>query len=63
MKLYPPPKTIFNPDRSLSSEDITSGRWALYADVKCTECGKEQSVASAGSTDNGRCIRCGGRTA
>jgi hypothetical protein len=45
-----------------TAEEIRKGDHWLNADVKCEKCGKEQSLAVAGSTDNGKCIRCGGRT-
>jgi hypothetical protein len=58
LKIYPKP----NSDEGFTRDEIIRGEIFLYADVKCTECGKEQSLAMAGSIDNGKCIRCGGRT-
>ena len=62
MKLYPHPKSRNRPDGGFTADEIKRGVWALNVDVKCTECGKEQSAAMAGSTVDGQCIRCGGRT-
>lgn len=59
MKLYAPTKG----DRLITPEMIKRGEWALYVDVQCTECGKIQSAANAGSVSDGKCIKCGGRTA
>jgi len=54
MKIYPPPE-------GLDNDDIKSGRWTIYADVKCSVCGKEHALANCISSANGpRCIKCGG---
>ncbi len=58
MKIYPP----HPPKDGFTTDEINRGIHWLHADVTCENCGKEQSLASAGSTDNGTCIRCGGRT-
>lgn len=58
MKIYPDPN---NPHRGFTEQEIRSGHIWLYADVKCEECGKEQSLASVGG-HGGKCIKCGGRT-
>ena len=65
MKIYPKhniPAGLTESDRGFTAEEITRGDIWLYADVKCETCGKIQSLAMAGSTDNGKCIKCGGRT-
>jgi ribosomal protein S27E len=62
MKIYPKhdgPRE----QAGFTAEEIKRGIHWLYADVKCQECGKVQSLATAGSTDNGKCIKCGGKTA
>lgn len=61
MKIYPKHN---EPEEfaGFSAEEIRNGDHWLYTDVKCEECGKIQSLAMAGSTDNGKCIKCGGRT-
>jgi hypothetical protein len=59
MKIYPNPH---NPEGSYSAEDIRRGFHWVNTDVTCTVCGKVQPLAVAGSTDNGKCIKCGGRT-
>lgn len=61
MKIYPK-HNLQEEDRGFSAEEIRRGIHWLYTDVECEKCGKEQSVAMAGSIDNGKCIRCGGRT-
>lgn len=55
MKIYPPKE-------GFTAEDINKGIHWLYTDVKCQDCGKEQSLAMTGSIDNGKCIKCGGKT-
>ncbi len=62
MKLYPHPKSEHHPDGGFTEQEVKKGHMWLRADVTCTECGKEQSAANAGSVTNGRCIGCGGRT-
>lgn len=62
MKIYPHPKSENHPNGGFTSEEIARGEHWLRTDVTCTECGKVQSLAMAGSTDNGKCIRCGGKT-
>jgi len=62
MRIYPYPKSESRPDGGFTADEITSGQWTLRADVECTVCGKAQSLAMAGSTDNGQCIKCGGKT-
>lgn len=62
MKLYPKHEAKHEEDKGFTAEEVRRGIHWLYADVKCEECGKVQSVAMAGSTDNGKCIKCGGRT-
>lgn len=47
---------------SFTAEEIRRGEHWLYADVKCESCGKVQLLAMSGSTDNGKCIKCGGKT-
>lgn len=44
----------------MTIKDMDNGHWSLYCDVKCEDCGKEQSLAAAGGI-NGKCIRCGGK--
>jgi len=61
MKIYPHTEGR-EEYRGFTAEDIRRGLHWLKADVKCEVCGKEQSLAMAGSSDNGRCIKCGGRT-
>lgn len=61
MKLYPKPN-VPEDQAGLTAEEIRRGLHWLQVDVKCEDCGKEQSVAAAGSTDRGRCVKCGGRT-
>lgn len=61
MKMYP--KQYGTEDeQGFTAEEIRRGDQWLYTDVTCTECGKVQSLAMAGSIDNGKCIRCGGET-
>lgn len=62
MKVYPYPKSIERPDGGFTFEDIKSGHHWLRADVQCEKCLYVQSLAMAGSVDNGKCIRCGGKT-
>lgn len=51
MKMYPPP-------RGLSNEELKSGEWLLYVDVRCTDCGKEHALTN---TRDGKCVKCGGK--
>lgn len=53
---------IYAPKEGFSQDDIKQGNHWLRTDVICTVCNKEQPLAMAGSTDNGECIRCGGKT-
>ncbi len=62
MKIYPHPPGYINEDGGFTADQIKRGDHWLRTDVTCEECGKEQSLAMAGSTDNGKCISCGGRT-
>lgn len=55
MKFYPPTNKI-------TKEDLTSGKVFVWADVKCEDCNHEMPLAMAGSIDNGKCVRCGGKT-
>jgi len=56
MKLYPDVAR----KQGLSDRDILdNGTWALYADVRCQDCGKEYSLASVGGI-GGPCKKCGG---
>jgi hypothetical protein len=56
MNIYPPPKPLCDCG-GLTREELLSRHWALYADVKCVECGKEQALSN---TVNGKCCQCGG---
>jgi len=60
MKLYPKSEAPEG-QRAFTEDEIRRGVWALYADVKCTVCGKEQTLAAAGGV-GGPCVKCGGRT-
>lgn len=63
MKFYPPKATRNDPDRNgFTQDEVTSGRMFIYADVQCHDCKHVLPLAVAGSTDNGKCNRCGGRT-
>lgn len=62
MKIYPKHEPGDKKDRGFTADEIERGIHWLYADVTCEKCGKVQSVAMAGSTDNGKCIKCGGKT-
>lgn len=62
MKIYPYPPTELHPEGGFTQAEIHAGHHWLRTDVICTECGKEQSLAMAGSTDNGKCVKCGGKT-
>lgn len=53
---------IYAPKEGFSQSDIQQGQHWLRTDVNCIECGKEQPLAMVGSTDNGKCVKCGGRT-
>ena len=57
MKIYPK-----YDGESFTPEEIQRGIHWLYTDVKCEKCGKVQSLAMAGSIDQGKCIKCGGKT-
>ena len=59
MKTYPNPTS---PDGSYSADEIRRNIHLLATDVKCTVCGKVRPLAVAGSIDDGKCCRCGGRT-
>lgn len=61
MKIYPK-HNLPEGQNGFSAEEIRRGEHWLYADVKCQDCGKIQSLAMAGSIDNGKCIKCGGKT-
>ena len=63
MKFYPPKANKNDPDRNgLTEIEVRNGTMFLYADVQCHECNHTMSLANAGSIDNGKCNRCGGRT-
>ena len=62
MKIFPKPPTDLNPNGGFTADEIRRVEHWLRTDVECVDCGKVQSLAAAGSTDNGRCIACGGRT-
>lgn len=62
MRIYPKPTNLNSPEGGFTAEEIKRGEHWLRTDVTCTECGKEQPLAMAGSTDNGKCIKCGGET-
>ena len=62
MKIYPKHETTNEEDKGFTAEEIRRGIHWLYADVTCENCGKVQSLAIAGSVDNGKCIKCGGKT-
>lgn len=53
MKLYLPD------DGSISMKQLNDGWWALYADVKCRECGKEWALSMVGDV-GGKYPKCGG---
>lgn len=53
MKLFIPEAE--NKDVLISLLD--NGRFQLYIDVTCEDCGKVHALSN---THNGRCIRCGG---
>lgn|GEM_PF-3074244 len=61
MKQYPKHNGT-EEERGFTADEIRRNVHVLFIDVTCEECGKVQSVAMAGSIDNGKCIRCGGRT-
>lgn len=61
MKIYPKHNGSEN-DAGFTAKEIKNGEHWLYTDVTCEVCGKIQSLAMAGSTDNGKCIKCRGRT-
>ena len=63
MKVYPRHATELNPEGGFTADEIRRGVHWLHTDVQCVACGKVQTLANAGSTDNGQCISCGGRTA
>jgi hypothetical protein len=62
MKVYPNPPSEFLPDGGFTAQDIRLGNHWLRTDVECTECKHVMPLAMAGSTDNGVCTRCGGKT-
>ena len=63
MKFYPPRATKRDPDRDgFTHQEVKSGAMFLYADVQCHDCKFVMSLAMAGSTDNGKCVKCGGKT-
>ncbi len=62
MKFYPPKPSVYDPDRDgFTQHEVTTGQMFLHADVQCEDCKHVLPVAVAGSTDNGKCNRCGGR--
>lgn len=61
MKIYPKHEAG-EEDAGFTAEEIRLGHHWLYTDVQCTVCKKIQSLAMSGSIDNGKCIRCGGKT-
>lgn len=60
MKIYPK-HNHHEEDAGFTAEEIRLGHHWLYADVKCVDCGKVQSVAQVGGI-GGKCIKCGGET-
>lgn len=63
MKFYPP-KYVENGLRDgFTYNQVVSGAMFVYADVQCQDCKHTLPLAVAGSTDNGKCNRCGGKTA
>jgi hypothetical protein len=63
MKTYPDPNRKNWDNDGFTADEIRRGIHWVYTDCTCTECGKVQSLAASGSTDNGKCIKCGGNTA
>jgi len=59
MKIYPK-HNARDDDAGYTAEEIRKGIHLVYTDVTCQVCGKEQPLAV---TDNGKCCKCGGRTA
>jgi len=47
------------PEGGLTKEELERGLWAFYADVKCTECGKEAALTNVGLMQ--KCPKCGGQ--
>lgn len=62
MRIYPYSISETHPDGGFTAEEIRAGAHWLRTDVTCEACGKQHSLAMAGSTDNGKCVACGGRT-
>lgn len=62
MKIYPLPKDFHHERGGFTADEINRGVHWLRTDVTCSSCGREQSLAMAGSTDNGKCVKCGGKT-
>lgn len=63
MKIYPKRTGAFGEIQiGFSNEEIKDGTIYLFCDVECTNCGHIMTLADAGSTDNGKCTRCGGQT-
>ena len=60
MKIYPKPN-VPEEHAGFTAEEIRKGHHWLHADVKCVECGKEQSLVQVGGI-GGKCIKCGGDT-
>lgn len=52
----------FYPQKDYSKDEIRRGIIFCCADVKCHDCQFEMPLAVANSTDNGKCIKCGGKT-
>ena len=49
MKIYPPPE-------GLTKKQLEHGHAAVYTDVTCPNCGKEQALTN---TKAGTCMACG----
>ena len=63
MKFYPPKASRRDPERDgFTHSEVATGKMFLYADVQCHDCKHVMSLANAGSIDNGKCNRCGGKT-
>ena len=62
MRIYPYPRSESHPDGGFTAAEIATGDHWLRTDVECMDCGKVQPLAMAGSTDNGKCVSCGGKT-
>lgn len=62
VKIYPSNGTPQTGKRDgFTANEINQGLHWLHTDMKCKDCGRIQSVAQSGSTDMGRCGKCGGR--